>query len=69
MLCDGTSFEELDREIQKVPAGSNGITFLPYLAGERTPFNNPKARGVYYGLNLKQGKYDMLRATVEGVLY
>lgn len=69
VLCDGASFEEIDREIQKVPAGSNGILFLPYLVGERTPFNNPKARGVYYGLSMEQGKYDMLRATIEGVVY
>lgn len=69
VLCDESSFEAIDKKIQDVPAGSHGITFLPYLTGERTPFNNPKARGVYYGLSMNQNKYDILRATIEGVLY
>lgn len=69
VLCDGAAFEEIDKAIQRVPAGSNGIVFLPYLVGERTPFNNPKARGVYYGLGMEHGKYEMLRATIEGVVY
>ena len=43
--------------------------FLPYLAGERTPFNDPQARGVYFGLGMKHDQAYVVRATMEGVMY
>lgn len=64
-----TPFKELDQEAARVPAGSEGLMFLPYLAGERTPFNDPQARGAYFGLGMKHDQAYMVRATMEGVMY
>lgn len=49
--------------------GSNGLFFLPYLSGERTPWNDPDARGIYFGLSLKHDRADMIRAAMEGIIY
>ncbi|MEW5721166.1 MAG: xylulokinase, partial [Chloroflexota bacterium] len=51
------------------PAGSEGLIFLPYLSGERTPYADPNARGVYFGLTLRHTKAHMARAVLEGVAY
>lgn len=69
VLKDKRPFSELDEEAAKTPAGSEGLLFLPYLAGERTPFNNPLARGVYFGLGMKHEQAHLVRAVMEGVLY
>lgn len=63
------SFGILDKEAGTAPVGSQGLFFLPYLAGERTPWNNPKARGVFFGLGLIHDQASMLRAVMEGVVY
>ncbi len=52
-----------------VPAGSEGLLFLPYLSGERTPYPDPHARGVFFGLTLRHGKPHLTRAVLEGVTY
>jgi len=52
-----------------VPAGSEGLLFLPYLSGERTPYPDPHARGVFFGLTLRHTKAHMTRAVLEGVSY
>ncbi|MCX6843337.1 MAG: xylulokinase [candidate division WOR-3 bacterium] len=51
------------------PAGSDGLLFLPYLTGERTPHADPDARGVFFGLSLRHGKAHMARAVIEGVTF
>ncbi len=53
----------------KVPAGSEGLVFLPYLTGERTPHPDPLARGAFVGLTLRHGKAHMTNAVLEGVAY
>lgn len=50
-----------------VPPGANGLLFLPYLCGERTPWWNPDARGVFVGMDLATTKEQMYRAVLEGV--
>ncbi len=50
-----------------VPAGANGLLFLPYLCGERTPWWNPAARGVFAGMSLSTTREEMYRAVLEGV--
>lgn len=62
-------FASLDERASQVPAGCEGLLFLPYLAGERTPFNNPLAKGVFMGLSMKHDQAYMVRAVMEGVLY
>ncbi len=52
-----------------VPAGAEGLIFLPYLSGERTPHGDPDARGVFCGLTLRHGKNHLARAVVEGVTF
>lgn len=62
-------FYVLDKSAGEVPPGCSGLFFLPYLAGERTPWNNPKARGAFLGLGLHHDQGFMIRAVMEGVVY
>lgn len=63
------SMQELITEASKVPVGSDGLLFLPYLLGERAPIWNANARGAYFGLNIKHEKKHFVRAAIEGILY
>lgn len=60
-------YDIINQQIAQSAPGANGVLFLPYLLGERTPRWNPKARGAYIGLNLEHKRKDLLRATLEGV--
>lgn len=62
-------YEILDREIEKMPIGSNKLFFLPYLMGERSPLLDEKARGAFIGLLDFHNKYNMYRAVLEGVSF
>jgi gluconokinase len=53
----------------RVPAGSGGLIFLPYLQGERAPIWNANAKGVYFGVNIKHEQQHFVRATIEGIIY
>src|SRR5688500_8746537 len=68
-LCPNISFDELANEAARVPAGSDGLLFLPYLSGERTPHPDPLARGAWIGLTLRHGRAHMTRAVLEGVSF
>ncbi len=59
----------MDREAERAAPGSGGLVYLPYLMGERTPYLDPDARGVFFGLSAKSEKQDMIRAVMEGVVY
>jgi len=63
------SMQELIGVASKVPTGSDGLLFIPYLLGERAPIWNANARGAYFGLNIKHEKIHFVRATIEGILY
>lgn len=63
------TFDELLQEAQSVPPGSEGLYFLPYLSGERTPYPDPDARGAFIGLTLRHQRAHMTRAILEGVGY
>jgi xylulokinase len=65
----GEPFERLDKEAETWPAGSAGVVFLPYLAGERTPHADPDARGAFVGLALQHDRGALVRALLEGVAY
>ena len=62
-------YETLTAEAATAPAGSQGLFFLPYLSGERTPHADPDARGCFIGLTLAHTRGHMLRAVMEGVTY
>lgn len=65
----GQSFDEMTAEAEKVNAGSDGLLFLPYMAGERSPIWNPDAQGVLYGLSFDKTRGHVIRAMLEGVAY
>jgi len=62
-------YKTLDEEAAQVGVGSEGLIFLPYLTGERSPNWNPNARGVLFGLSLRHDHRHFLRAIMEGVAY
>lgn len=63
------SFDELVEGAAEVPAGSDGLFFLPYLTGERTPHPDPRARGAFVGLTVRHDLRHMTRAVLEGVAF
>ena len=68
-LVGEMSFDDLITEAATVPAGSEGLQFLPYLSGERTPHADPLARAAWVGLTLRHGRSHMTRAILEGVAF
>ncbi len=62
-------YEILSDEAAEVPPGSEGLFFLPYLSGERTPHADPDARGCFVGLTLSHDRRHLIRAVMEGVTY
>lgn len=82
-FCEQLGYRERERALEKgasplaylddlaktVPAGCDGVVFLPYMAGERSPIWDEKAKGVFYGLDYAKTKAHMVRAVMEGVAY
>ncbi|MFD0697224.1 gluconokinase [Paenibacillus sp. GCM10027628] len=62
-------YDYLTELASQVPAGSDSLLFLPLLSGERAPYWNANARGVYFGLSLSHQKKHMIRAALEGVMF
>jgi xylulokinase len=65
----GGTYEELTAEAERWPPGTDGLVFLPYLAGERTPHADPDARGAFAGLHSRHDRGALARAVLEGVAY
>jgi xylulokinase len=63
----GSLYARIDDAVAAVPPGANGLLFLPYMLGERTPWWNTEARGAFVGLSLASTRADMMRAVMEGV--
>jgi xylulokinase len=68
-LAPGVGFDELMEEAGTASAGSDGLLFLPYLSGERTPYPDPLARGAFVGLTLRHRRAQLTRAVLEGVAF
>ncbi len=68
-LTGGADYATLDREAEAVPAGAEGVMFLPYLQGERTPWRDAALRGAFTGLSLAHGRGHLTRAVIEGVCF
>lgn len=68
-LAPGVEFAELIGEVETAPAGSEGLIFLPYLTGERTPHPDPLARGAWVGLTVRHSRGHITRSVLEGVAF
>jgi xylulokinase len=68
-FAPGEPFDQLVATATSIPAGADGVFFLPYLSGERSPHPDPLARGSFVGLNLAHGRAHLLRAVLEGVAF
>lgn len=68
-VLDGMPYREMDSLVEKIPRGSEGLVFLPYLSGERTPHMDPLARGMFFGLTLNHSRAHLMRAVMEGVVF
>ncbi|MCS7180376.1 MAG: xylulokinase, partial [bacterium] len=62
-------YEIMTGKAKSVPVGSEGLIFLPYLTGERCPYPDPYARGVFFGLSLKHTKNHIIRSVMEGITF
>jgi xylulokinase len=62
-------YELLIKEAERIPPGSGGLLFLPYLMGERTPHLDPQARGMWFGLTAAHTRGHMIRSILEGVAF
>lgn len=68
-LASAHGFEALVAEAEQAPAGSEGLLFLPYLSGERTPYPDPLARAAFVGLTVRHRRAHLTRALLEGVAF
>jgi len=66
---EGESFDDLTALAEQIPPASEGVLFLPYMAGERSPIWNPDAKAVFYGLSFNKTRAHMARAALESVAY
>lgn len=65
----GCDYTNLLAPVEDIPSGSEGLLFLPYLTGERTPYPDPKARGGFIGLTVRHALPHLTRAVLEGVAF
>ncbi|MBI1789791.1 MAG: xylulokinase [Acidobacteria bacterium] len=68
-LMPGVGYDAMTEEAARAPAGSQGLYWLPYLMGERTPHLDAGARGGWIGLTAKHTRADLIRSVIEGVSY
>jgi xylulokinase len=68
-LAGEASLQDLDREAEEAGPGAGGVVALPYFLGEKTPINDPAARGAFVGLHLGHGRGHLFRAVLEAVAF
>lgn len=66
---DDKNYSYINKEIEKISPGSNGLIFLPYITGINSPDLNPNAKGVFYGINISHKKAHFARSIMEGIAY
>ncbi|MCF0143478.1 MAG: carbohydrate kinase, partial [Parasporobacterium sp.] len=62
-------YDYMSDEVEHVPAGSNGVIFTPWLHGNRCPFEDPAAAGMFFNIKIETGKTEMIRAVLEGICF
>jgi xylulokinase len=68
-IAPGASYDEMTEDAARWGPGADGLTFLPYLQGERTPHADPNVRGAFLGLSLHHDRGALIRAVLDGVAY
>lgn len=68
-LVGGDAYSIMTAEAERSPVGANGVLFLPYMSGERSPIWDSAARGVFLGLNYSTRRSDLIRALMEGCVF
>jgi xylulokinase len=68
-MSPGAAYDDLTSEAASAPAGSQGLFWLPYLMGERTPHLDATARGGWVGMTARHTRADLIRSLIEGVSY
>ncbi len=68
-LSGQSAFELFSQQVEQTPPGANGLLFIPYMAGERTPLWDSNARGGFFGLSYMTTRGDLLRAIMEGCAF
>ena len=68
-ILDINSYDEMTNLALQSEVGAKNLYFLPYLNGERTPWNDPNAKGIFFGLNLEHGRKEFIRAVMEGIIF
>ncbi|MBI5879080.1 MAG: FGGY-family carbohydrate kinase [Chloroflexi bacterium] len=68
-FAPGADYAQLDAEAASLPAGADGLILLPYFLGEKTPLNDPLARGTLVGLTLSHTRAHVFRAVLEGISF
>ena len=68
-ICPELTYAQMDELASTVNPGSDGLVFLPYLAGERSPLWNPDAKGVFYGMTFAHTRAHIIRSVMEGVAF
>ncbi len=62
-------YDYVSDKVSRVPPGANGVIFTPWLHGNRCPFEDSKAAGMFFNIRIETGKIDMIRAMLEGICY
>lgn len=62
-------YDYLSEEVSKIPPGANGVIFTPWLHGNRCPFEDSNAGGMFFNIRIENGKRDMIRAVLEGICF
>ena len=62
-------YDYLSEEVRKSPPGANGVIFTPWMHGNRCPFEDSNAGGMFFNIRIENGKRDMIRAVLEGICY
>ena len=62
-------YDYMTHVVEEIPAGSNGVIFTPWLRGNRCPFEDPNARGMFFNIGLDTGKRQLIRSVLEGICY
>ena len=62
-------YDYLSEEVRKSPPGANGVIFTPWIHGNRCPFEDSNAGGMFFNIRIENGKRDMIRAILEGICY